>query len=364
MYQKILKKIQEYVRVYLVEKVSLRQSIYISKRISFLLEAGVSLPDAFSLVAGQMKKRGVVLMRIASAISHGQAVGEVISQAGIFGASALPMIKIGEESGTLAESFSAISDELEKRAMLSQKIIGAILYPACITVGMLVLVIVLMTVVFPKMLGVFESLHVVLPLSTRILIWTSDFLRRFGILLGVVDVIGFVACAALYKRLDGFRLKVDRALLKIPLVSNLVRAYVLASVSNVIGLLLTNNSSLLTALHVAGQTCTNHAYREVLKKVSDHVSGGTPLGQAFANFTVFFPREYCDLVSIGEQTGKLSETFTYAHKLYARDLDMLTKSLSASIEPILMVFIGLAIGIVAFSIVSPMYSITSHLHGT
>jgi type II secretory pathway component PulF len=364
MYKKIIKKIREYIRIYITERISLRQSIYISKRISFLLEAGVSLPKAFSIIAGQMKKRGIVLTRISVAISQGQATGDVIYKAGIFGASALPMIKIGEESGTLAESFSALSDELEKRAMLSQKIIGAILYPACITVGMLILVIVLMTVVFPKMLGVFESLHVALPLSTRILMWLSDFLRRFGILLGIIGVLGFTACMVSYKRSNRFHLKVDRAMLRIPLVSVLVRAYVLASISNVIGLLLTNNSSLLTALRVAEQTCGNLAYREILKNITVQISGGASLGKSLGGYPAYFPQEYCDLVGIGEQTGKLSETFTYAHTLYARDLDMLTKSLSASIEPILMVGIGLAIGVIAFSIVTPMYSITSHLHGS
>lgn len=355
MYRKILKKIQE--------RISLKQSIYVSKRISFLLEAGVSLPNAFYLVAGQMKKRGAVLTRVADAVSHGQGIGDVISETGIFGASALPIIKIGEESGTLAESFSALSGELEKRAVLSQKIIGAILYPACITFGMLLLVVLLMTVVFPKMLGVFKSLHVALPVSTRILMWASDFLCRFGLLIGIVGLSGIITFFVFYKRSDNFHLRIDRMVLKIPLISTLVRVYVLASMSNVVGLLLMNNSSLLTALHIAGQTCRNRAYREVLQKVVYQVSDGVPLGQVFGNFVKFFPREYCDLVSIGEQTGKLSETFTYAHTLYARDLDTLTKSLSASIEPILMVGIGLAVGIVAFSIVSPMYSITSHLHG-
>jgi type IV pilus assembly protein PilC len=248
--------------------------------------------------------------------------------------------------------------------VLSQKIIGAFLYPACITVGMLILVVVLVIAVFPKMLGVFGSLHVALPLSTRILMWLSTFLRRFGILLSLIDASGFVALVISYKRSNRFRLKMDRIMLKIPLFSALMRAYMLASVSNVVGLLLTNNSSLLSALTVAGETCGNRAYREVLKNVAGQVSDGAPLGQTLGNFPPFFPKEYCDLISIGEQTGKLSETFTYAHTMYARDLDMLTKSLSASIEPILMVGIGLAIGIVAFSIVSPMYSITAHLHST
>jgi type II secretory pathway component PulF len=363
-YKKILKAIQEGIRLYITERISLRQRIYITKRISFLLEAGVSLPNALTMIAKQMKKRGAVLARIAAAVSYGQEIGKVISEAGIFGASALPMIKIGEESGTLASSFSALSDELEKRALLLQKIIGAILYPACITVGMLILVIVLMTAVFPKMLGVFESLHVALPLSTRILMWASIFLCRFGILSGLIVVACAVACVVVHKRSNRFHLRLDRAILRLPLISALVRAYVLASVSNVIGLLLANNSSLLTALSVAGQTCSNRAYREVLKKVSDQVSGGASLGQEFGKFRTFFPQEFCDLVSIGEQTGKLSETFAYTHVLYSRDLDTLTKSLSASIEPVLMVAIGIAIGIVAFSIVTPMYSITSHLHGT
>ena len=348
----------------MIKKISLRQSIYISKRIAFLLGAGIALPQAFTLVAKQMKKRGDVLNQVAIKISEGQQITKVISETNIFGSSAVPMITIGEESGTLAESFSAISDELEKRALLQQKIVGAMLYPACITFGMFILIIVLMVFVFPKMLGVFESLHVTLPLSTRILIWTSDIMRRFGLYFGFFIAALIIYACVLYKRSEKFHLKVDQILLEIPFISLFVRTYMLVSISNIIGLLLTNHSTLLNALQVAGQTCKNYAYREVINAVADNVSSGASLGDTMNNYLKYFPKEYCDLVSIGEQTGKLSETFVYSHDLYSRDLDMLTKSLSSSIEPILMVVIGVAIGIVAFSIVTPMYSITSHLHST
>ena len=344
------------------ERISLRQSIYISKRISFLLEAGVSLPDAFSLVAGQMKKRGVTLAKIATDISRGLPITEVISKAGIFGNSALPMIKIGEESGVLAESFSALSDELEKRAELKQKIIGAMLYPACITVGMLVLVVVLMTIVFPKMLGVFKSLHVTLPLSTRVLIFVSDFIRRFGLLFGLIIIAGIVIGMVLFRRYENFRFNIDHLIMKVPMLSALVQAYTLASVSNVVGLLMSNGSSLVAALSVAGDTCSNLLYRRAFKSVVADVLDGAALGYSLSKYPKLFPQEFSDIISIGERTGKLSETFIYAHNLYSRDLDSLTKSLSASIEPVLMVFIGLAIGVVAFSVVTPMYSITSHLN--
>ena len=305
-----------------------------------------------------------MLTRMAEAVSDGQPITEVVARSKIFGSSALPLIKIGEESGTLAEAFSAVSDELEKREILHQKIIGAILYPACITVGMLVLIVVLMTVVFPKMLGVFESLHVALPLSTRVLIWFSAFVRHYGILLGLATTFFVSVLAVEYRRSTNFHLKIDRLLLHLPLISKLMRAYMLASISNVVGLLLTNHSSLLVALQVAGQTCGNHAYKDVLKTVHGEVSNGVSLGYSLGQFRGYFPQEYSDLVSIGEQTGKLAETFNYAHVLYARDLDGLTKSLSASIEPILMIGIGLAIGVVAFSVVTPMYSITSHMNST
>ena len=124
-----------------------------------------------------------------------------------------------------------------------------------------------------------------------------------------------------------------------------------------------NNSSLVVGLSVAADTSANKAYCRALYAVVDDVSAGVSLGSALAKFPHLFSKEYCDILSIGEQTGKLSETFMYAHTLYARDLDALTKSLSASVEPILMVFIGLAIGVVALSVVTPMYSITAHLHG-
>ena len=263
----------------------------------------------------------------------------------------------------MAESFSALSDELEKRSLLQQKIIGAILYPTCITVGMLILIIVLMTTVFPKMLGVFTSLHVALPLSTRILIWLSNAMRHYGLLCGFLIFVGIISFVIAYRRFGQFRFWLDDILVRTPFVSKIFRAYTLASISNVVGLLMVNNSSLLTGLSVAADTSTNEVYRFAIKAVVADVSDGVSLGYALAKFPQLFPREFCDILSIGEQTGRLSETFMYAHTLYTRDLDSLTKSLASSIEPILMVFIGLAIGVVALSVVTPMYSITAHLHG-
>ena len=354
----------DFYRTYFVERISLRRSIYIAKRISFLLEAGVSLPEALVLVASQLQKRGAIIARMAVDVARGRSITEAVAESCVFGMSALPMIKIGEESGTLAQSFLALSDELEKRSMLQQKIIGAVLYPTCITCGMLVLVIVLMTFVFPKMIGVFTSLHVILPLSTQILIWTSNMMRRFGLLIGLVFLAVVVVGVLSYRRSDAFHLRVNLFLLHIPIISSLTRAYMLASISNVVSLLMSNSASLVSALSVAAETCNNFAYRDALFLIVAEISGGASLKSSFTKFPKLFPVEYCDIVSIGEQTGKLPETFAYAHTLYTQDLDTLTKSLAASVEPVLMVCIGLAIGVVAMSVVSPMYSITSHLNGT
>ena len=237
------------------------------------------------------------------------------------------------------------------------------LYPACISLGMFVLVAVLLTVVFPKMLGVFSSLHVTLPVSTRILMWLSSAIKSFGMFFGVFAVAVVMLGIFYYRRSSSFRIWLDHVLMRLPLISKLIQVYALSSISNVIGLLMLNNSSVLSSLNVAAETCSNETYRLALRVVIEHVSQGSPLGASLAKFPRLFPTEYCDILGIGEQTGKLSETFAYAHVLYARDLDMLTKSLASSVEPVLMVVIGLAIGIVAFSVITPMYSITTHLHG-
>jgi type IV pilus assembly protein PilC len=153
-------------------------------------------------------------------------------------------------------------------------------------------------------------------------------------------------------------------LIKLPIISKIIRTYSLASISNILGLLLAHNTSLVSALKIASETNGNFAYRKVLNTVAKQTATGIPMTQALSRFPQYFSKEYCDLVAIGEQTGKLCQTFIYAHTLYARDLDVITKTMSSSIEPILMVIIGLLIGAIALSVVSPMYSITSHLHAT
>ncbi len=202
-----------------------------------------------------------------------------------------------------------------------------------------------------------------MPLSTRMLIWTSRAMQHFGLHAVFVFIAVIFSGIYFYKKSAGFNFWLDNLIMRLPVISHFIRIYMLASISNVVGLLLANNASLVSGLSVARDTANNKTYANALDKVITDISAGLPISAAFLKFPRLFPEEYRDILSIGERTGKLSETFVYAQVLYTRDLDNLTKSLSASIEPILMVFIGLAIGVVALSVVTPMYGLTSHLHG-
>ncbi len=343
-------------------RVRIREKVYIAKRISFLLGAGVSLPESLLIVSKQCKSAQELLEKMALDISAGQSLSILLEQTLLLERIAIPIIRVGEECGTVGESFTLISEELEKRYELRQKTLTAMMYPACIFTGMIILLCVLLTVVFPKLIGVFNSLHVALPLTTRMLLFLSVVLKQWWILLLLLSIGFLVTFFILYGRSPVFRKRIEKIVLKVPIIGTMIQTTILATISRILGLLLTSNTNIISALTITEESLSYGLYKEALKNLIVAVSEGEMIADSLGVYRHLFPDEFTHMIAIGEKSGKLAETFTYLHVGYSRDLDIKTKTLSASIEPILMVILGLSIGFIAISIVGPMYQITQNLH--
>jgi type II secretory pathway component PulF len=314
------------------------------------------------LLSKRFKSAQSVLEKMAVQIAEGQSISFILEQNLLLDRISIPIIRVGEECGTLGESFILISEELEKKQELQQKIITAMLYPACIFIGMIILLGVLLTVVFPKLVNVFNSLHVALPLSTRLLIFSSDFLRKWWILMLLLISALILLFTYYYRKNNVFRKHVEQGVLKIPIFGNMVQIYCLATISRILGLLLMSNTNIITALNITEESISHRLYKNALKNISEAVSQGEMIADSLEYFKSLFPEEFIHMISIGERSGKLAETYNYLQILYSRDLDMRSKALSSSIEPLLMVILGLSVGVIAISIVGPMYQITQNLH--
>ena len=234
-------------------------------------------------------------------------------------------------------------------------------YPLFITVATLGVTALLTAYIFPKIMPIFTSLHAQLPLTTRALIAMSDFLRSWGVL-SVFALIGLgIVYAALHHNVRSFRMWNDRALLRTPLVGSIAKTYNMVTFCRTVGILLKSGVLLNEALMITGDTMQNRAYQRECYRLAEKVHKGEPISRYLLLHRAYFPPMLSHMVAIGEKTGKLSEVMTYLSELYEAELEDFTKNLSTSIEPILMLVMGLIVGFVAISVITPIYEITQNL---
>lgn len=329
------------------------------------MKAGVPILDSLKILRRQTKSkaRAKIFDKVIADVSNGQFLATSLKKLShIFSDFAINIIKVGETSGSLDQNLNYLADELKKKHALKQKIVGAFVYPIFITTATVGLTVLLTVFIFPKIRPIFDSLHVVLPFSTRALIFTSDFLGSYGLYLLAGIVVFLTAFFISLKKSVKLHYFVDRIVLKIPLVGRITKSYNMANFCRTLGLLLKSGVRVTEALTITGDTTSNRIYKKECFHAAKGVLKGEKISKYLETRTMYFPDLMTQMVAIGESTGNLSETLVYLSELYEGEVDDLTKNLSSSIEPVLMIFMGLIVGFVAVSVITPIYEITQNLH--
>lgn len=343
---------------------STKEQVLFAKRMAFLVKAGVPLIECLHLIRAQTKSDAK--KRVYDSVINDVANGQYLSKSlgkfkRLFGEFSINLIRVGEESGILSQNLAYLADELEKKHALQRKVLGALVYPVFITIATLGVTTVLVAYIFPKLMPIFTSLQVKLPWSTRALIAVSEYLRDWGLLTLLGIAAGSIAFVIVRNRFEALQMATDYVLLRIPLAGSIVRAYNLANFCRTLGLLLRSGLTLTSALEITSQTTKNRVYREAARTMAAGIMRGEPLSRGLEERAKLYPAILAHMVAIGEKTGNLSSTLAYLGELYEGEVDELTKGLSSSIEPVLMVVMGLIVGIIAVSVITPIYSITQHL---
>ncbi len=343
---------------------SIKEQAHFAKRLSFLVKAGVPIVESLRILKRQSKStsRSKIFDMVISDVSNGQYLATSLKKLPhIFGDFAINIIKVGESSGTLDINLNYLSEELKKKQALKQKIVGALIYPLFITTATVALTILLTVFIFPKIQPIFDSLHVVLPITTRILIFISNFLRNFGIYLFGALILFIVAFFSALKRFEAFHYVVDKLILKLPFFGSITKSYNMTNFCRTLGLLLKSGVRVTDALSITGDTTHNLVYRRECHLAAKGVLRGEKISKHLEKRSELFPDITSQMIAIGESTGNLSETLVYLSELYESEVDDLTKGLSSSIEPVLMIFMGGMVGFIAVSVITPIYEITQNL---
>jgi type IV pilus assembly protein PilC len=347
-------------------KFSIKEQTLFAKRLSFLVEAGVPMIECLTIIRTQStsQSKKAALNAVIDDVNNGQYLSlSLRKQGNLFGDFAINLIRVGEESGILSKNLAYLADELEKQDALRRKVVGALIYPTVITVLTLGITSVLTMYIFPKILPVFSSLHVVLPLSTRILIVISSFMQHYGLcVLALIVAVG-IGLRIVIKKFTHVRYLLDRTLLYTPIFGGMMKSYYLANFCRTLGLLLASGVQLTDALAMLIETSSNLAYKKVYEDILQGVIKGETIAQSLAIAPELFPDMLTHMVVVGERTGNLSKSLLYLSEFYEAEVEERTKNLSSAIEPLLMVIMGILVGFIAVSIITPIYEITQSLHG-
>jgi type IV pilus assembly protein PilC len=335
----------------------------VSRELAIMTGAGVPLAEALASIAEHLKPGGMsaAVAGVRSDIVSGKSFSAALeAREHVFGKMYGDMAKTAEGSGNLDAVLDQAATYIERSLELKRKIMSALMYPI-ILAGISVAVVAFMIVfVLPRFSALFERMEVPIPLTTRILLGAGTFATSYWYL--CIGCIGLLVSGCVYSlRMPKTREWIDSKALSLPVVGDLARKVVVSRSMMSLGTLLSNNVPLLTALDNAAQTARNPRVSGALVKVKGDVERGRAISESLSE-SGEFPPLVTQMISVGERTGKLSEILLRVSDYYERDVDLKLKGLTAVIEPIMIVAMGLIVGFIAVSIISPIYALVGSVH--
>lgn len=348
----------------LFSKINTEELILFTKNLSGMVRAGLSLSRGLSVLRKQTKNPK--LSKVLDSLTNDIDAGETFSNAllkfpNVFSKLFVSMIRAGEESGNLAGALADIGINLEKSHALTRKIRGAMIYPGVILSAMVVIGVLMFAFVVPTLAGTFKELGVVLPLSTRLLIFFGNFFSN-NLILTFVIIFAFVFGVYSIFRANFMAKYIDFVIIKFPIVGNLTKELNTARTARTISSLLLSGVSITKALEITEDVVQNVYFKKVLEEARVSVEKGSPFSDSFSKNPDLYPVMMSEMMEVGEETGKLSDMLLQIALFYEEEIENKTKNLSTIIEPLLMIVIGAGVGFFAISMISPLYSILGSIN--
>ncbi|NTW26952.1 MAG: type II secretion system F family protein [Candidatus Moranbacteria bacterium] len=340
------------------KSVPLKEKMIFARNLSIMVASGLTVSRALNNLAVQTENKTFkkILLDVYEEVQGGKTLSDGLAKyPGIFGELFINMVRVGETAGNLDEVLKIVAVQLEKENDLKSKVKGAMIYPGVILTVMLIIGYVMLTFVLPKLLGVFKDMDAKLPAMTQFIVDLSDILRNNGIATAILLVVLIFFMKWFLGQESGKR-TLSFVAIKFPVFSPLVKQMNCARFARIYSSLLKSGVGSVEALKIISRTLTNYYYQKVLLDSVEDIQKGVSLSKILADHQDIFPVLVSQIVQVGEETGKTETVLLQLAEFYEAEVDQITKNLSAIIEPILMVFIGGAVGFFAVAMLTPMYS--------
>lgn len=346
-----------------LSRVKQDELVMMTRNLSSMLKAGLPLSRALSVIERQSKnpKMKATMIQIRADINKGDPFHEALKASPkVFSPLYVAMVRAGEESGGLVGALQTISFQLERASGLRKKVKGAMMYPSIVVSVMCIIGVLMMMYVVPTLTETFVKMDIALPLTTRIIIWTSDFLSNNSLLVlgGIIgSVFGIIGIG---KTSFGRRV-MHFTFIHLPVIGPIVKQVNSAYTARTLSSLLSSGVDVIGAINITQDVLQNVYYKDVLREAALHVEKGSPLSEVFIAHENLYPILVGEMISVGEETGQIAQMLTELASFYETEVEQKTKDLSTIIEPVLMVTIGGGVGFFALAMIAPIYSISDSI---
>ncbi len=340
-----------------------QDKIVFAKNLGKMIGAGLPMVRSLEIMEKQAKngKFKNVLQNLNDQVSKGSALSDAMeNHPNVFSKLFVSMLRAGEESGNLTDSLAIVGEQMERTYLLKKKVKGAMMYPGVILSAMILIGVLMLMFVVPTLTTTFEGLGIDLPLSTRIVIGVSDFLRN-NILATLFGAIAVFTVLGMFFRSARGQKTLDFVFLHTPVIKGITVKVNAARTARTLSSLLSSGVEYTTAVGITEDVIQNSYYKVVLKEAGEVIVKGGNISELFADNVKLYPLFVSEMSSVGEETGKLSEMLLEVAKFYEDEVEQKTKDMSTIIEPFLMILIGGAVGFFALSMMSPMYSLADKI---
>ena len=346
----------------LPERVKAKELVFLFKQLSSLFSADVPLIESLTAVSKQTSNSFLrrVLLQIASDIDGGMSFSEALSNhPKVFSSFIINMVKTGEAVGNLGKVLEHLSSHIEKNYNLTAKIKGAMYYPAFILIAIFLVVVIMLIFVLPQMSGMFEDFGVELPLPTKVLIALSDFFISYGwVLLIVVSFLFFFLWRYL-KTSSGQRIR-SIVEIKFPVIGQLFQKIYLSRFAENLGTLIEGGLSIVRSLEIVAEVIGNTLYRDIIKEAQNSIRKGETISSAFSKSEII-PSTFSQMISSGEKSGKIQNVLLDLAKFYSGEVNTMVNNLMSLLEPLLIAFMAVMVGLVAAAVLLPVYQLTGSI---
>ncbi len=345
-------------------RVRRKDMVIFTRQLAVLLEARLPLNAALRSLYEQTGNKTLrdAIFQMAEDIDAGLSFSQTMERQGqIFPEFYVEMVRAAEITGNLNEISGFLADYTEKESVLVNKAISAMIYPIILSLLFLVVAGIMLVFVFPQIKPIFVESGVDLPILTKILLGSGDFVTKWWFILAIVGA-AFIGIFFEYIRTDEGRALFDDAKIKLPLVNKIYLPIVISRFSSAATLLIHGGIPIAQALEIIGHMVGNVLYRDIMHEVAEDLRQGELLSKSIAKFPDYFPPLVSHMIAVGETTGRIEQIFSRLSTFYAREADDTVGRIVDLVQPILLIIIGVSVGLLFAAILMPIFKLTQSIH--